>query len=327
MVMASAIVLAVAIALIGIVVPFILAVVGATLFSPLVNALEKRGLARSIGAVLTMVMIVVVVVAIVVMIVWGVTDQSFEISAAISAGVQTIGDWLAESGIDPALTVSIEEAAREVLPVMGQGIAGALGNVFSSAIAFFVGVFFGFFILFFMLKDGPLINEWVGGHISKDTEMGADILADSGHSVRAYFKGTAITATATSTVVIIPCILLDVPLIIPIFIVYFFSSFIPYLGAWIAGAFAVLIALGTGDIQTAAIVAVAVVVSNGMIQSAVSSWAVGGELELHPLVIFLVTIAAGTVGGVTFMIIAAPLAAIIVQTTKRLSEAGALEMS
>jgi predicted PurR-regulated permease PerM len=322
---AAAIVLAGVSVLKGIVVPLVLAAVAAILFRPLVDGMEKRRIPRVLGTIITIVLIIVVVIALVAMIVWGIVDQGPEIGTAISEGVEAIGDWLEGYDIDPDIAASAETTVRSALPELGQGIVGAAGNVFSSAIGFFVGVFFGFFILFFMLKDGVVINGWVGRHLAKDPELGAEILEDSEHSVRAYFKGTAITAMATSLVVTIPLILLDVPLVLPIWLVYFFSSFIPYLGAWIGGAFAVLITLGTGGVEDALIILVAVVISNGMIQSAVNSWAVGGELELHPLVIFLVTIAAGTVGGVTLMILAAPLTAIAVKTVQRLSAAGALD--
>ncbi len=309
----------------SILIPLILASVAAILFRPLVDAMEKRRVPRAIGTVLTMLLVVVVAVALVAIVVWGIVAQAPAIGAAVASGVETIGGWLEGYDVDPELLESAEQTVRAAVPELGQGIVGAIGNVFSSAIGFFIGVFFGFFILFFLLKDGPTINEWVGGHLTKDPEMGAEILGDSEHSIRAYFRGTAITAMATSAVVVIPLILLGVPLVVPIWLVYFFSSFIPYLGAWIGGAFAVIIALGTGGVETAAIILLAVVISNGMVQSAVSSWAVGGELDLHPLVIFLVTIAAGTVGGITLMILAAPLTAIIVRTVQRLSAAGAFE--
>ena len=320
---AAAILLAGYTALQSILLPLILAAIAAMLFRPLVDGMAKRKVPRALGTVITMVLIVVVVVALVAMIVWGLVDQGPAIGAAIASGVEAIAEWLAGYDVDPEMLESAEQTIRTALPELGQGIVGALGNVFSSAIGFFVGVFFGFFILFFLLKDGPSINDWVGSHLTKDPKMGSEILADSEHSIRAYFRGTAITALATSTVVVVPLILLGIPLIVPIWLVYFFSSFIPYLGAWIGGAFAVIITLGTGSVEDAVIILIAVLISNGMIQSAVSSWAVGGELNLHPLVIFLVTIAAGTVGGIALMILAAPVTAIILRTVQRLRAAGA----
>ena len=105
-------------------------------------------------------------------------------------------------------------------------------------------------------------------------------------------------------------------------IIYFFTSFIPYLGAWIAGAFAVLIALGAGGFETALIILIAVIISNGILQSTVSSWALGSMLQIYPLVIFLVTIVAGIVGGILLMILAVPLTAVGLLIGSRLGQEG-----
>jgi len=83
----------------------------------------------------------------------------------------------------------------------------------------------------------------------------------------------------------------------------------------------VLIALGSGGIVTAWIILTAVIVSNGAIQTVVSSWALGSMLKLHPLVIFLVTIMAGMVGGFLLMILAVPLTAIVIQIGNHMLQA------
>jgi predicted PurR-regulated permease PerM len=101
---------------------------------------------------------------------------------------------------------------------------------------------------------------------------------------------------------------------------YFFTSFIPYLGAFVAGAFAVIIALGSGGAETALIVLIAVIISNGGIQTAINNWALGTSLNLHPLAVLLATTVGGAVAGVIGMILAAPALALAVQVTKRLRE-------
>jgi predicted PurR-regulated permease PerM len=50
----------------------------------------------------------------------------------------------------------------------------------------------------------------------------------------------------------------------------------------------------------------------------------GSSLRLHPLVVFLVTIAAGLLGGLLAMVLAVPLTAVVVQTMTRLREEGVL---
>ena len=80
----------------------------------------------------------------------------------------------------------------------------------------------------------------------------------------------------------------------------------PYIGAWITGAFAVLIAFGFGGPSAALIVGIALLVSNGPIQNAVLSWALGSSLSVHPVLVLLSTIAGGVVAGALGMVLGPP---------------------
>ena len=120
---------------------------------------------------------------------------------------------------------------------------------------------------------------------------------------------------------VIPAFLLHVPLVGAVFIVYFFTSFIPYLGAWIGGAFVVFLAYSSGGVNTAIIMAVLVIVSNGFIQTLVNSWAVGSTLKMNPVIVFVVTILAGMIGGILAMILAVPLVDVTFKTISILREA------
>ena len=74
--------------------------------------------------------------------------------------------------------------------------------------------------------------------------------------------------------------------------------------------------------ETALIILVAVIISNGILQTVVSSWALGSMLKMYPLVVFLVTIISVIVGGVLAMILAVPLTAIAIQVIHRLQQEG-----
>ncbi len=308
----------------GIAVPLILAVVIASLFLPIVDAGEKRGLPRIAGTILTMLLIAVILVGLIVIVVVGFVQQVPEIADQLKIGWSSITEWLLSLDIDSEWTDSVRIAFQEALPSLGQGIVGAISSTFSSLTAFLIGLFFGVFTLFFMLRDGPMLTDWASRHLALKPSVAAEILADASRSIRMYFQGTAITAGVTSGIVVVVLIALDVPLIIPIFVLYFFTSFIPYVGAFIGGAFAVIIAFGSGGAETALIVLIAVLVSNGMIQSVVSSWAVGSALKLHPLVVLLATAVGGAIGGILAMMFAAPLVAIVIQTSGRLRREGVL---
>ncbi|HIH94874.1 TPA: AI-2E family transporter [Methanosarcina acetivorans] len=306
----------------SITVPLLVAVVIGIVFRPLVDILEQRRVPRNIGTVLTMLFIFLGVAALFVILIKGFIDQGAEIVLQLEAGWASLQAWLLQFQVKEETLNSISAAVSNSLPALGQGIIGLFSSTFSSAIALLIGIYFSVFILFFILRDGPEIEVWLARQFNLKPGTGAAIVADISRSIRLYFRGTAITAAITAIVVVIPLIILKVPLIGSILILYFFTSFIPYIGAFIGGAFAVIIAFGSGGPETALIIAVAVTISNGALQNAINTWALGTTLKIHPLVVFLVTIASGVVGGFLAMILAVPLTAVVVQTVHRLREEG-----
>ena len=292
----------------------------AILSRPLVDWLERHKISRNLGSILTIILILLGLIGLVMIMARGVTQQGSEIAAQIQVGWVSLQDWLSEYNVQLPSMDAVMKTLQGSLQIIFEGVFGFVGSTVSTIFEVVVGLYFTIFILFFLLRDIYQIEAWIARQIDHEQEVGTSIVQDAGRTVRVYFRGTALTALITSLVVAIPLIVLKVPLVGSILILYFVTSFIPYIGAWIAGAFAVLIALGSGGIVTAWIILTAVIISNGAIQSAVSSWALGSMLKLHPLLIFLVTIIAGMVGGVLMMILAVPLTALVIQIAKRLRQ-------
>jgi predicted PurR-regulated permease PerM len=305
-----------------IVIPLIVSTLLAILFRPVVDWLERHKLSRSLGTVITMLLIFLGVLGLIFIVIKGIVQQGPEIVYQLQAGWSNLQIWLSEYEIQLPSKTEMSTALEDTLPMIFEGLFGFLGSTLSSAISLFVGLYFSAFILFFLLRDAEKIQAWASKGIRLNPRVGANIIGETSQTVLVYFRGTALTALVTSVVVAVPLIILNVPLVGSIWIIYFFTSFIPYLGAWIAGAFAVLIALGAGGVETALIILIAVIISNGVLQSVVSSWALGSMLKIYPLIIFLVTIIAGIVGGILLMILAVPLTAIVMQVTSRLRQEG-----
>jgi len=305
-----------------ILIPLIVSTLIAILFCPVVDWLERHKVSRTIGTVITMLLILLGLLGLIFIVIKGIVQQGPEISSQLRAGWTNLQIGLSEYEIQLPSSTEISMALEDALPMIFEGLFGFLGSTLSSAISFFVGLYFGIFILFFLLRDALRIQEWVSSGIHLNPRAGTNIVGEASQTILIYFRGTALTALITSIVVAVPLVVMNVPLVGSILILYFFTSFIPYLGAWIAGAFAVLIALGAGGVQTALIILTAVIVSNGVLQSVVSSWALGSMLKIYPLIIFLVTIVAGIVGGILLMILAVPLTAIVIQVGSRLKQEG-----
>ncbi|KKG13928.1 hypothetical protein EO98_01175 [Methanosarcina sp. 2.H.T.1A.6] len=321
-VLAASTVLSVIATVSSITVPLLVAVVIGIVFRPLVDMLERWHVNRNIGTVLAMLFIFLGAAVLFVILVKGFIDQGAEIVFQLKTGWESLQVWLLQFPVKEETLDSISTAIANALPALGQGIIGLLSSTFSSAAALLIGVYFSVFILFFILRDGPEIEVWLARQFNLKPGTGTAIVADISRSIRLYFRGTALTAAITAVVVAVPLIILKVPLVGSILILYFFTSFIPYIGAFIGGAFAVIIAFGSGGAETALIIAVAVIISNGALQNAINTWALGTTLKVHPLVVFLVTIAAGVVGGALAMILAVPLTAVVIQTVHRLRQEG-----
>ena len=304
-----------------IVTSLIISLLLAILSRPLVDWLEGHKVPRHVGAILTIILILLGLVGLIVIMVQGVIQEGPQIAEQLQAGWVSLQVWLSEYNVRLPSVDVVMKTFQDALPSIFEGVFGFVGSTVSTLIEVVVGLYFTVFILFFLLRDMVQVEAWIAKRINQEHEVGASIVQDAGRTVRVYFRGTALTALVTSIVVAIPLFLLKVPLVGSILILYFVTSFIPYLGAWIAGAFAVLIALGSGGAATAWIILTAVIISNGAFQSAVSSWALGSMLKLHPLLIFLVTIIAGIVGGVLLMILAVPLTATVIQVVSRLRQA------
>ena len=188
-----------------------------------------------------------------------------------------------------------------------------------------LAVFLSFTVLslFFMLKDAPIIGAFVQRHMGVSEDVARTITGRTTRSLQGYFVGMTIVSLFSATIVGLGALVLGVDLPGTIAVVTFLGGFIPYLGAWAAGAFAVLIALGSSGPETAGALAVIVLLANGALQQMVQPVAYGATLGIHPLAVLIVTIAGGSMFGAIGLILAAPLTAAAVHISADLARARA----
>jgi predicted PurR-regulated permease PerM len=141
--------------------------------------------------------------------------------------------------------------------------------------------------------------------------------------VRRYFTGVTIVALFNGAVVGIGAVLLGVPLAGTITVVTVVTAYVPFIGAFVSGAFAVIIALGSSGTTTALVMLVIVLLANGLLQNIVQPIAFGATLDLNPLLILIVTIAAGSLVGMLGLVLAAPLTSAVLHIAASLAEARA----
>ena len=116
---------------------------------------------------------------------------------------------------------------------------------------------------------------------------------------------------------------LGVPLAGTIAVVAFVTAYVPYIGAFVAGAFAVVLALGSEGPTTAVIMLLIVLLANGLLQNILQPIAFGATLGLNPLVVLIVTLGAGALFGMVGLVLAAPLTSAAVHISADLARAKA----
>ena len=305
--------------------PLITAAVVAAVASPVVRKLQSHRVPRALGAVLVLLAIVAAGVGMVVLIVVGITGLSGEITQHLDGAKDTIAGWLQDLGLDP----SKADAAKSDASAGISASAGALLNGLTASIAELSSLVFFLALtvlsLFFLLKDGPVIRRWAEGHLGVPGPLAETITQRVLQSLRGYFLGVTIVAAFNAVVVSLGCLVLGVPLIGTIAAVTFIGAYIPYLGAWSAAGFAVLIALGANGADAAAGMIVVELLANGILQQMVQPFAMGAALGIHPLAVLVVTIAGGALFGTVGLILAAPLTSAVVRISADLSRARAAE--
>jgi predicted PurR-regulated permease PerM len=307
----------------AITVPVITGLILATVASPLVAWLQARGVHRVLGAALVLLAIVALGVLIAVLVIGGIVAQESEIKSAVNAAVDKAEGWLKDAGVDSSGAASSTEHTSQsvsaTLSTFTAGLAGVISAI--TEIAFFV--VFTVFALFFLLKDGPATRRWVDGHLGVPLNVARTITGDVISSLRRYFYGLSIVAAFNAVVVGVGALILGVPLAGTIAVVTFVLAYIPFIGAFVAGAFAVLIALGAEGTTTAAIMLVIVLLANGLLQNIVQPIAFGATLRMNPLLVLVATIGFGSIFGMLGLILGAPLTSAAIHIFSDLGEARA----
>ncbi|MEC7591329.1 MAG: AI-2E family transporter, partial [Actinomycetota bacterium] len=171
------------------------------------------------------------------------------------------------------------------------------------------------------LKDWQVIRDWVASHLGQiPPDLGAGIINDATRAIRSYFAGLAITAFPVAIIIGVAMLILDIPLAFTVILVTFVTSFIPYLGAIVSGAFAVLVALGAGGVQEAIIILIVVLVAQNVVQTLMLTKVTSDKLSIHPIVNLGSTVVGATFAGVVGATLSAPAVATAISVSRRISQ-------
>lgn len=222
-----------------------------------------------------------------------------------------IRNWLRTGPLDltSAEIDDLEDRAGEALTA---GVAGNGLGPARTAVELLGAGFLTLVLLFFFLKDGPLMWRWITRRVRPPRRPAVDI---GGHAafdaLGAYMRGVAITGIVDATFIGIALVVIGVPLALPLAVLTFFAAFFPIVGATTAGALAALVALVSNGLTDAIIVVIVTFVVQQVEGDVVMPLVMRRQVHLHPAVILTVLAIGGALAGITGAFVAVPIAAMV----------------
>jgi predicted PurR-regulated permease PerM len=176
-------------------------------------------------------------------------------------------------------------------------------------------------IVFFFVNDGDRIWTSLVGLLRPSLHDDARALGRRAFTIlKVYVRGIVVVAVADSVLIGLALWAIGVPLVLPLVVLTFLGAFFPLIGAVVAGAMAVLVALVSNGLVPALLVLLAVVIVQQVEGNLLYPLVVGTSLELHPLLILLALAAGTALAGVVGALLAVPVAAVASGTAFYLRE-------
>ncbi|MGB0113655.1 MAG: AI-2E family transporter [Ilumatobacteraceae bacterium] len=304
----------------GVVVPLTIAALIGIIASPLVDYMNRFAVPRLFGALFVMLGLIVILVGSIAISVRGVIDQSDEISQQVTAGVAAIDDWLDDHNIDVGTPSDQVDGLSDAGRSWVGGLASYASTIFSGLLAFLVGGFLALFFTFYVLSDWHRLRDWVGSHLGVPPDLGSAIVDDVTGLIRRGFYALSLSSLVTAILIGAAMLILDVPLAFTVAIVTFVTSYIPYLGAILSGAFGFLVALGSSGISDAIILLVVILVVQNIVQTIVGNRLTSTTLALHPIANLISTIVGAALAGLLGAMLSAPLLAAVIAVHRRVRD-------
>jgi putative heme transporter len=294
--------------------------------SPLVGA-AGRHMPRAAATALVFVAVLVAGIAVAVGVLGGITSEAKGLQGDLQGAVHKAQGWLQDAGVSADKAQSAGDDASSGVSSAFHTLLTGVGKGVKELASLAIFLSFTALSLFFLLKDGPVIRGWVERHMGIPAPVAHTVTQRTIQSLRGYFAGVTAVAAFNAIIIGLGSLVLGVPHVGAIALVNFLAAYIPYLGAWSAGAFTVLLTLGSQGSEAAVAMIVIVLLANGALQQMIQPIAFGATLGIHPLAVLIVTIAGGALFGTIGLILAAPLTSAIVHISADLARIRAKEQA
>jgi len=293
----------------------VLGAVLAYLLVPLVDALERRGMDRTLATTLVLIGLLLVVAVLFALALPVVLDQLASLQAR----------W--ENGELLALVNDIEAAITERIEFIEPGDLGLAASIQAALhpgkgalIDYVPGVLNAGgnavvvpFVLFALLKDGPQLRRRLLSVVpNRYFEFTMTVFYKADAHLGGYLRGQALIAVLVGTSTAFGLGILGVDYYLILGAITGLANFVPYVGFVVSAGLTIVVSIvTTGGMEEVAAVIVLFMVLQGIENIVFQPWITGKNVSMHPVLVLLAILVGGRVAGVLGMALGVPAAAIL----------------
>lgn len=294
----------------SIVFPVVLGLVLATVLQPPTTWLRRHRLPAALAALVTTAGGLALLTGLGLALAPTVAAQAPQIGQALATAIAQLQQWLT-GFLGPGQLTQLIQTATDRLQQSASNIATGVLTGLSTIANWAVTAALALVLAFLFIKDGDRFLPWLGRQLGPTA--GTHLVAVSRRAwnqLGEFIRSQAVVGLVDAVFIGLGLVLLGVPLALPLAVLTFFGAFLPIIGAVVAGALAVLIALVVNGVTNALLVLALVFLVQQLEGNVIQPLVQGRGLGLHAGVVILAVTAGSSLAGIVGAFLAVPLTAV-----------------
>lgn len=306
--------------------PVVWGFVIAYLFNPLVNRLQKwfKG-HRGIAVFVTLLLVILILTVIVSAVVFSVTDQlrvaNFnDMSVILQSFVDSLNAFyqklltqLNSLNIESdQITEYVQNASQQIVSAITGFLNGILSGV-NNASGIITNTIFSLIIGIYFMLDGKVVTGMLSRVTracfrEKTNDKIREVLGDMDQAFSGYIKGQGMDVIVMMFLIGLSLSIVGVKFSVLIGFFAGLFNLIPYCGPIVAYGLTVIVCLVNGEIKKMIIAIIVLVVIQTLDGNVIGPKLLSESINIHPLLVIIALIIAGSIGGFFGMLLAVPIA-------------------
>ncbi|WP_239149054.1 AI-2E family transporter [Streptomyces sp. SID12501] len=287
--------------------PILLALLLSALLGPFYRRLVRMRFNKSLAAGLTCAAVILVMGGAAYIVVNALLDTGDQIIDSLRDAAKDLSERFDVVG------TALDELATNAQDLLskfgGTAVSGVLSGVSLLTEMIATGTL-AILLLFFFLRDSDRAVASLHTLAPRGSGATLEVMARRAfQAIEGFMLGTTIVAFIDAVCITVGLLILQVPGAIGLGALVFIGAYIPYLGAFLSGAVAVLVSFADGGLTTAlwvlGVVTLVQLLEGNVFQPMIQS----RTLQMHPAVILVALTAGASLAGILGMLLAVPLTA------------------